>query len=328
MTARITSWVRWWPCMGGLFLLAPSCDSPKDNTAPTAIVIRDIPIPGFASGSGMAMLGHTYWAVGDDDPYLLQLDAEGAEVSRSTLWDPKAIVNGRIPKPVKPDFEAVAVLPQEGDTVLVIFGSGSKPPQRDVLIVATPGEDGTAHPFSEKFYRWFRAAAQLDAQGLNLEGAALWEEKLILLNRNNNTMYRIPLAGFQDFLTTGDTDALRAEAQTYDLPDIEGHRATFSGAASLKDTQLLLFSASVEVTDNSIDDGKILGSFVGMLDLSSGPDSAVPCARLVYADGSPFTGKLEALEGRQQENGKLRVVGITDNDDGTTQWIEIETDGP
>lgn len=328
MTAKTTSSALSWPSIALLVWMIVSCEAPAEKLAPTAVVTREMGIPGFASGSGMALLGGTYWAVGDDDPYLWQLDAAGGMLSRSTLWDSTTVVDGRIPKAVKPDFEAVALLPQSGDTVLVIFGSGSKSPRRDVMIVAVPKEDGAAHPFSEKFYSWLREAAHLDAKGLNLEGAALYEEELILLNRANNTMYRLALGGFQDFLKTGETASLQLEAQAYDLPRIEGHRATFSGASSLSGTHHLLFSASVEVTDNSIDDGKILGSFIGTLDLSDKVNPSVHCARIMMnADGSPFSGKLEALEGQRMPGGALRVVGITDNDDGTTQWIEIETHG-
>lgn len=312
----------------------------ETNTASTEAVEQAIAeityihqIDGFSSGSGMAQLQGTYYAVGDDDAYLWRFDNAGTVLDKWQVWDTVDVVNNRIRKRVKPDFEAVCTFPFAGDTVLLIFGSGSKSPRRDVLLMASAESADTAAalPASERFYSWLRQAASLGPKGLNLEGAAFSAGlqiqpggELILLNRHNNELYRLPAQGFGSFLQSGDTSLLSLSTQRYVLPQIGGDSARFSGASLLPDGRTLLFSASIEATTNAIDDGKILGSFVGTLDLGPEATSAVVCRQVFNADGRAFTGKVEAVEGYHEADGALQVVGITDNDDGTTMFLRME----
>lgn len=328
-------------------MIAFACQSgPDANTNPAkqkgqskAEITYIHQIDGFSSGSGMARWRGDYYAVGDDDAYLWRLDSTGMVLDKWQVWDTSDVVNNRIQKKVKPDFEAVCTFPFAGDSVLMIFGSGSKSPTRDVILMASAesADTATALPASERFYSWLRHAAALGPEELNLEGAAYSTGlqihsntdsaiqrggALILLNRHNNEVYRLPEEGFKDFLQHGDTSALSLSTQRHVLPQIDGDSARFSGASLLPDGRTLLFSASIEATKNAIDDGAILGSFVGTLDLDA---TAHPsnCRQVFNADGSAFMGKVEAVEGYLSVNGALHVVGITDNDDGTTMFLRM-----
>lgn len=53
------------------------------------------------------------------------------------------------------------------------------------------------------------------------------------------------------------------------LPEINGIEAGFSGATTFPGKPLLIFTASVEDTDNAYDDGEILGSLIGVLDMEN-----------------------------------------------------------
>lgn len=302
-----------------------ACTANQNAIEPTAALISEKLIPGFASGSGMALVGGKYYAAGDDDAYLHILDRDGEVLEKIQIWDTADIVDGRIRKPVKPDFEAVTALPFEGDTALLIFGSGSISPQRDVLMLLNPHSSRSPErlPADTAFFAWLRTAADLGKKEVNLEGAAFRKGELLLFNRHNNELYRIPGKGFRNFLTSGTTDDLTLERRRYVLPDIGGDSARFSGASILSDGSTVLFCASVELTDNAVDDGAVKGSFIGTIDLDKAVSEPEFCARVVRPDGSPFRGKIEAVEGSRDVEGSLIATGITDNDDGTTYMVKV-----
>lgn len=269
----------------------------------------------------MAQLGRTIYAVGDDDPFLWMLSADGGIREKRALWDSGTVKNGRIPKRIKPDFEAVTPFPLHSDTVLIVFASGSKSPQRDVLMLVDLRNGGRAErlPADTAFFRKLRAEV---TPHLNLEGAAFRSGELILLNRSDNRMIRILQSEFSEFLNSGKVDPLTFEVHRYALPVLSGDSATFSGASVMSDGRTLLFSASVEATKNAVDDGKIRGSYTGILDLAR-PENPPVIALVTTKNGRPYLGKIEAAEGLFLDDGSIAVTAITDNDDGTTQFLKL-----
>jgi hypothetical protein len=96
------------------------------------------------------------------------------------------------------------------------------------------------------------------------------------------------------------------------LPHINGRAAGFSGATFVQDR--LFVSASVEDTNDAVLDGAVLGSFVGVLD---GPQRAATFARLRWADGRDYLGKVEGLAVRRTlGTGRWEVLLVTDDDAG------------
>jgi len=305
-----------------LLFMACSGDKPESSTELTSEKL----IPGFASGSGMAMVGGKYYAAGDDDAYLHILNRDGEVIEKIQLWDTTDIVDGRIRKPVKPDFEAMTAVPFKGDTALLILGSGSVSPQRDVLMLLNPhtSRSPARHPADTAFFEWLRRAADVGKTEMNLEGAAYGNGELLLLNRHNNEIYRIPGKGFEHFLNSGATDKLSLERRRFVLPSIGGDSARFSGASILSDSSTLIFCASVELTENAVDDGVVKGSFIGTIDLDKSGTEPEFYTHISQPNGSPYTRKIEALEGRRNHDGSNTARGITDNDDGTTYWIKAK----
>lgn len=300
------------------FLFLFGCGSGAEN-GPSAVVLFEREVEGFASGSGMAERGGSFYAAGDDDPFLMVLSREGHTEGKFALWDSARVKNGRIPKAIKPDFEAVTLFPDRGDTAILVFGSGSKSPQRDVVMRADLQGNVKRAEGDTAFFRKIRAEV---SPNLNLEGAAFRAGELILLNRADNRMVRIREDAFSEFLNFGKADHLTFEVHQYTLPAVSGTGATFSGASVLSDGRTLLFCASAEATKNAIDDGKIRGSFVGILDLDR-PELPPSVARVFGDDGLPYLGKIEAVEGRFTDDGSIAVTAITDNDDGTTKFLRL-----
>jgi hypothetical protein len=67
---------------------------------------------------------------------LLLLDNEGICYKHIRISaEPPVLVDGRVPKKHKRDFESIADYRQGKETHLLIFGSGSKLPQRSFVVV-------------------------------------------------------------------------------------------------------------------------------------------------------------------------------------------------
>lgn len=79
---------------------------------------------------------------------------------------------------------------------------------------------------------------------------------------------------------------------------MDGSPAGFSGA-TFADCRLWV-AASVENTTDLVLDGEVLGSFVGVLDLAAG---TAEFARLAWADGRAYRGKVEGLALRPRRPG-------------------------
>lgn len=294
--------------------------------SPHAEVLSYEKLPNFASGSGMGYYNGAFYAVGDDDPYLVQISSTGEILNKWQAWDTLHVKNGRINKSVKPDFEAIASFPYQADTLLIIFGSGSRSPERDIVVAFNPAIETFTHLKGATFFRWFKNHAGLTDDEINLEGAAYHKQTLYLLNRHNNEMYLLPAKGFNAFIATGDTSQLSLTTQYFELPVYQGDTARFSGASILSNTNEILFSATIEATGNWQEDGKILGSYIGIIELDHQNKKTPLCLPVMNKDTTRFGGKIEAPQGFRINESEIKVLFITDDDDGTTGWGELKVE--
>lgn len=250
-------------------------------------------------------------------PYLFELGSSGQIIDQRLLLDIPTDSTGRIEKHRKPDFEAIAKVDQNS---FIILGSGSKSPERDVCILVyledslriksvDPGE----------FYHHLRSLDIMADRELNIEGAALKDGHLYLFNRKPNIIFDVDWKGFYAYLN-GASWLPHLVAKEYTLPNIQGMEAGFSGAAVLSSDNKILFTASVENTDNAYDDGEILGSFIGMLDVTSGdlPDTFL--YTLIPSSDKVLKVESVAIE---KENGlhSADVILVTDEDNGHSHMI-------
>ena len=310
-------------CEEGLKSSSENANFKNDETVSNVISYKKL--DNFASGSGMAFFNNFFYIVGDDDPYLTKVNNEGEIIVKWQLWDTTNVQNGRINKKVKHDFEAMSLFPFKQDTVFLIFGSGSVTPTRDLIYTFNPSTEKLSHLEGEAFFTWLKQAAELTDEEINLEGACFSNDKLFLFNRHNNEVYTLSASNFLKFIEEGETSNLTLEKNHFILPTYKGDTARFSGASIIEGENKILFSASIETTDQWEDDGDILGSFIGVIKLNEF-DAKTPyfCKPVYQNDSTRFEGKIEALHGFTTENDKLSIYFITDDDDGTTGWGRIK----
>ena len=88
-------------------------------------------LKGIPSASGIVKYNEDFFVIGDDSPYLFHIDPKFNLLSKKLIHSSGKLEGNIIPKFHKPDFEAMEMV---SDTQILIFGSGSKSPERDVCV--------------------------------------------------------------------------------------------------------------------------------------------------------------------------------------------------
>jgi hypothetical protein len=218
----------------------------------------------LSAASGLVEIGPTLCVVGDDEQHLVLFDQNDEGPGRLLRLLPGDLPRKKkTRKKVKPDFEILFALPSAvggASNRIFAMGSGSTPERyRGVLI--DMDSDSVAVIDQQPL---FAQIAGLVAE-VNLEGAAVRGDRLLLFNRGNVTnpetcIFETALAA----LVGGDDAEVRL-IKTLALPIIDGVPLTVTDACGLGEDQFLM-SAVAEVTDDSYADGDILGAAIILLD--------------------------------------------------------------
>ncbi len=220
---------------------------------------RTLEVP---SASGIVHATDRLFVIGDNTPYLLTLDDTYQVIDQMAIFSTDHLKDGILPKKYKPDFEAMELVADE----LLIFGSGSRAQERNYLIRVRPSEGQiVTHDLSE-FYASIKAMDIMRGSELNIEAVAYFDNTLYLFNRSNNVILLFDYAKFKNHLN-GEIPFPTPKTVQVALPELSGKMAGFSGATIGLPTPHLLFTATVEHTENAYDDGAIGGSFLGIVDL-------------------------------------------------------------
>lgn len=270
------------------------------------------------SGSGIAKYAEGYYVISDDSPHLFLLNKEFDVVSKVLISETEHFNGDRIIKAEKADFETLEMI---DDNELVVFGSGSKIPQRDVFVRILLNDPVVVEKYDiSKFYNHLRTLPIFENSELNIEATAFREEQLYLFNRRKNIIIKVNYSLFLDFIK-GETLIPDLEIHEFFLPKINGIEAGFSGATTLQNQPTIIFTASVEDNINAYEDGEILGSFIGTIDISSNMISN----RFEHCE-IPIVNENFKVESvtivEEIAVGKTKVVLITDDDQGSSAIIE------
>ena len=109
--------------------------------------------------------------------------------------------------------------------------------------------------------------------------------------------------------------------RAFSLPVLRGRRAGFSAAVVLNASQIL-FAATVEDTDNEIDDGATLGSFIGLMERDE--TWRVPWVIPVEAHGEIAPVKIEGIACQAFADAQCKIFAVTDADGEPSEMLEID----
>jgi hypothetical protein len=268
----------------------------------------------LSAASGLVCRESFIYVVADDELHLGAFRSAASEPGRLVR-----LFDGVLPdakpdrKKQKPDFEALTPLPAFGSYshgALLALGSGSKRHRRMGALLALDA-DGAVHgapqivdlspvlaPLADEFPK------------VNIEGAVVWGDELRLFQRGNkrqakNAVIRYRLPVLLDMLSSGRADAIEPAAIVpYDLGHIDGIPFCFTDAAALPDGDMV-FTAVVENTDDTYNDGPCMGAAIGI----AGNDGQLRC--LHRLDRSH---KVEGVDARL-DGDVVRLLLVTDADD-------------
>ncbi|MDB2588533.1 hypothetical protein N9Y33_01535 [Bacteroidia bacterium] len=313
----------------GLCLSHNGLHAQKETNAPTAQISSRKTIEYPSASASIMKSQNSWWILGDDASKLLSIDPEvgfryiDIPYQRPIIKEDKNKgKDARTIKKAKLDWECFASYRDSINEHIWAFGSGSKVNKRDSGIYWLNDE---VHKISlHKFYEHLRMSLYLNEKSWNIEGAACTDKTLFLLNRNPSLLIAIPLEEWMRFLQIGELPKT-VEYTTITLPHINRYRAGLSGATYDKNRQSLFFTASVEVTNDPIKDGEILGSFIGEIKLTD-PAKFNWIARLNDHTGDPIITKLESIciPPQKDHSDSMLFHCTADNDDGRSDIMRVQ----
>ncbi|HYF30136.1 MAG TPA: hypothetical protein VD993_03355 [Chitinophagaceae bacterium] len=282
-------------------------------------------LPGFSSASAIEMHDGWLYVIGDDSRYLVVLDKHYNIFDTVMLFPGEGL---RIPKKEKSDLEASTIVEYNGKDHLLVAGSASTP-EREVffLFPLNKPRDYQAIP-AQAFYQ---SVKQQGLHIINIEGLVNIRNKLLLANRANESQPQNHFITVQaDFLY--DTKLAAPVISTLKLPQAADAVIGVSGLAYVAEKDLLLFTASVELTDNAVDDGDIGNSYLGYI---SGFSMKMQ-QREVLADGLINLSELQAEFANEKiESVCVESAGdnlvlhlVADNDNGTSTLFKVSMPNP
>jgi len=279
----------------------------------TATITSVQPLDGVRAGSALVRHGNRLLLAQDDDYTLVWLDTSVDPVAVEHL--PLRDEAGAMAKSMKPDFEAAALL---ADGRVLIMGSGSAEPRRNVVLLDPANDDFTVHNAG----RLYDLVSDAAGHEINLEGVLEVPQGLLLFHRGNSGEGNATIA-FE--VNPENPIVARPRAvMRWDLGSVPGETRmvdlTFTDAdADARGRHWYI--AAAEDTPNAIDDGPVVGSAIGVIVGEIGH-----WAPIVEPDGSISCRKYEGLVLDEDLTGAWLV---TDPDDEalTAELCRVELTG-
>ena len=271
----------------------------------------------LSAASGLVRVADTFYVVADDELHLGAFPVTGSAPGMLIR-----MLEGELPdskqdrKKHKPDFEALVVLPSFAGYprgALLALGSGSKQRRQRAVLLALDARGVSAGRIRVlDLSRWF-APLHDEIDDLNIEGAAVSQDRLVLMHRGNkgngeNCLLSFNLAALLASIEHDDgLGKLPLQAlHRYNLGALDAVPLCFTDGAMLPDGRLV-FAAVAEDTEDSYADGPCRGAAVGVM-------SAEGKLRALHYLEVPY--KVEGIHA-EPSGSHVRVWLVTDADDAS-----------
>lgn len=286
-------------------------------------LICSLLLPDFPSASAVEFHEGRLYLIGDDATCIQVLDKDYHVIKSIRISGAK---EKRIAKKVKADYEASALIRLHGNTYLMASGSLATEKRRQLLLLPLPeGDSATVQfiPYPPAF------TAQLLNNGideLNIEGAAVVKNTLLLSNRGNNTWPQNRLVLTAPGFWEQAAPPVSVVPFTLLTPT-----PVFAGVSELcyvPEKDLLLCTFSSEATANAYDDGVIGDSYIGWISNISGKLSQATITtdgmlNLTSADPAFKGEKIEGICLESIQDNTLTLHLVSDNDAGASRLFKV-----
>lgn len=295
--------------------------------------------PHVRAGSSLAWLGAKLAITQDDANFIALVDPHSGAADAVPLptgpGGRRLFDESRDNKELKLDLEASFSVRRGGALELVALGSGSKPIREQIVVLRLDSAVTKAIDVrvidASSFYRSLHATPEFSGSELNIEGAVLRGDTLLLVQRGNgsasgverpvNAIAELPFAAFAAYLDSNGTGSIPplTRVSQYDLGSTRGVDYTFTDAA-LAPGGAVVFLASAEASGNAVDDGAVYGSLVGHI----ASDGSAHMGPLLDAHGTPAHFKAEGIALDQTDPTRAWVVVDMDDPELASELLEVE----
>jgi len=272
----------------------------------------------LSAASGLVRVGEYLYVVADDELQLGVFPAIG-----NSPGDLVRLFSGELPdsqkqrKADKPDLEVLIRLPPFVNFptgALLALGSGSTPNRRTGSLLSLDARGRVIGLPCSIDLTGIYMPLQRQFTTLNIEGAVVFGDEFVLLQRGHNKQPQSACIRFRLADVTaalGTTQSLGTAApiaiSTYDLGAVDGVPLCFSDGAALPDGAMI-FTAIAESTDDGYTDGPCVGAAIGIINREG---------RLCFLQRVGQGYKIEGIEARV-EGSLIKLLLVTDADDAET----------
>lgn len=211
-------------------------------------------IIGIGSASGLVYHENKLYLISDNSTFLFEYSFMNNKVTKIPLLDN---AEENIRKKDKPDFESITL----SNDNLILLGSGSKTNRSSIITYNLKAKNINIKSISS-VYTSIKNQHGVDDDTLNIEGFIQKDTQRFLFQRGNGKAKKNGIFYYDD-----SHENPKIHFTPIDLPKIKNIPSTFTDAILVD--QIIYFLASAEPSTSTYDDGEILGSFIGTLDLKS-----------------------------------------------------------
>lgn len=271
------------------------------------------------SASAVEIVDNNIFIAGDNINYLYHYNSSFRLLDKIKLFTQADYEEQ--PKPVKQDWEAMSTI----NTVdianqILIIGSGSTSHRNNAFLFNPITKQSTAIAHWPAFYDELRSLL-VPGEELNIEGLAQVGKHLVLLNRGN-------LTGGNCMFIADTATVLKNVVQVSRIDSnpfvINKTAAGYTGAYYLEELDMLLYTATAEITTNAYDDGKVMGSAIGYFsNISKRLNDAVLKPDVQCELKDIIKGKVESLSMLRKTENSYVFLAVTDNDGAQGSLFEL-----
>lgn len=218
--------------------------------------IMDLEQPFISAASGLIRVEKNFYIVADDENFMAIYDLEIKKGEVFLIFNDVLPEEKKLRKKLKKDFESLVYLPKRDE--ILIVPSGSTENRMIGALMNTNGKFLKSFDF-ESFYKSLLSSLP----ELNIEGAVVLDEDLILFQRGNgflgqNALIKVNLNRLMD------ESSCEHQIVSVDLGSMEGVPLSFTDA-TLAGKNILFLSAA-EASESTYLDGDFNGAVLGIID--------------------------------------------------------------
>lgn len=268
------------------------------------------------SASGVEWAKSSFWVIGDDAPFLFQMNEKGEIIDKITLFDYPNLQNNKIPKSEKIDFEAITIFEYQNNDYAIVLGSGANEKRKTAYTINLNTKIVQKYRPENLYESW----QENISTELNIEGLCTLNDKIFVFQRGNigeNAIFVYDADIFWGILVNQNENNT-FEMYHLTLPNFQNIPAGISGACALSENEIL-FCASYENTNNAIDDGEVLGSLLGIWNFDTKILKTIILEEKNLKIESICIKNLKSLTEKN-----IKIYAVTDADGGKSEMLLIE----